>query len=102
MSKATETVLASLHNAVAMVLTAQLSDKEVKVTFNEDGEAVSTGEEVYTATPATIAAAIKFLKDNNITADEELSENMDGLREALAAKQKHSRLKVVGAEDFTG
>jgi hypothetical protein len=64
--------------------------------FDADGNEVSTGNMVYTAQPATIAAAIKFLKDNQITCDVEVDENMNNLRESLAKKQRHSRLKDAG------
>lgn len=95
--KATEKALSKLHGTVATVLTEQLLHKEAEVSFTEDGSEVK-GEEKYTASPATVAAAIKFLKDNGITADEELNENMNGLRDALAKKQKRSRLELVEVE----
>ena len=106
MSKATESNLAALHGVVAKVLTHQINHQSEKTEFNVDGEEVGTGEMFYDASPATIAAAIKFLKDNQITCDIETDENMNNLREALAKKQKHSRLgnakqaalKVVGEE----
>lgn len=106
MSKATEGKLSVLHGAVADVLTAQINHTEAETTFDANGECVETGEEVHTASPATIAAAIKFLKDNQITCDVETNENMNNLRETLANKQRHSRLidgkqaalKVVGDE----
>jgi hypothetical protein len=92
MSKANEKKLGDLHGAVATILTAQVSHQEEQMDYDEDGGAVSTGEMVYTAAPATIAAAIKFLKDNQITCDIETDENMSNLRESLAKKQRHSRL----------
>lgn len=92
MSKANEHKLGDLHGAVAKVLSAQITHEEEEMNF--DGE--STGNMVYTATPATIAAAIKFLKDNQITCDAEVDENMNNLRESLAKKQRHSRLKDAG------
>jgi hypothetical protein len=93
--KATETKLSALHGAVAQVLTAQVLHEEAETTFDEEGNAVETGNMVYTATPATLAAAIKFLKDNNITCDIEVDKGMNSLKDALAAKQKHSRLTDV-------
>jgi hypothetical protein len=92
MSKASESKLATLHGVVADVLTAQLNHTQAETTFDEAGEMVETGEVVHTATPATLAAAIKFLKDNQITCDIETNENMNNLRETLAKKQKRSRL----------
>lgn len=96
MNKANEDKLGALHGAVAQVLTHQVSHQQEETTFDEDGMEVGTGEMVYTALPATIAAAIKFLKDNQITCDMEVDENMNNLRESLAKKQKHSRLTDAG------
>lgn len=93
MTKANENKLNQLHGVVAEVLTAQLKHMEAETTFDEEGNCVETGEEVYTASPATLAAAIKFLKDNQITCDIETDENMNNLRETLAKKQRHSRLE---------
>ncbi|QDP66041.1 MAG: hypothetical protein Unbinned4336contig1000_6 [Prokaryotic dsDNA virus sp.] len=92
MSKATESKLEALHGAVATVLTAQIEHKAEVKEFDEDGLEVGTGEMVHTATPATIAAAIKFLKDNQITCDIENNTEMNNLRETLANKQRRSRL----------
>lgn len=92
MSKANENKLGDLHGAVAQVLTAQISHTEEEMTLNMDGEEEATGNVIYTAPPATIAAAIKFLKDNQITCDIEMDENMNNLRESLGKKQRHSRL----------
>lgn len=96
MSKATEKKLGALHGAVAEVLTSQILHQQEETVFDSDGEEVGTGEMVYTATPATLAAAIKFLKDNQITCDVETDTNMNNLREALANKQRHSRLTDAG------
>ena len=96
MSKANETKLGALHGAVAQVLTAQISHTEDEMILNMDGEEEATGNVIHTAAPATIAAAIKFLKDNQITCDIEVDENMNNLRESLAKKQRHSRLKDAG------
>ena len=90
--KASESKLSALHGAVAEVLNEQLSYKDPVITYDEDGNEVE-GEERYTASPATIAASIKFLKDNNITCDVETNENMNNLRDKLKERQQHSRLK---------
>lgn len=92
MSKATESKLSALHGAVADVLTAQVLHREAEVKYDADGNEVPTGNEVFTAGPATIAVAVKFLKDNNITCDIEVDKGMNTLKDALAQKQKHSRL----------
>lgn len=96
MSRASEQKLASLHGAVAEVLTAQVKHQEAETVFNEHGDPVETGDMVYTASPATMATAIKFLKDNAITCDIEQDENMNNLRDTLAKKQRHSRLRDAG------
>lgn len=93
--KASESTLSALHSAVAKVLTAQVLHEEAATTFDDEGNLVETGDTVFTATPATLAAAIKFLKDNNITCDIEVDKGMNSLKEALASKQKHSRLTDV-------
>jgi HrpA-like RNA helicase len=95
-NKGTESALNQLHAAVAVVLTEQLGQKEKKQEFDADGCMVETDEMVYTAPPATIAAAIKFLKDNQITCDIETNQNMNNLRETLANKQRKSRLEKPG------
>ena len=93
MSKAAgENALNDLHTAAATVLTAQVGHQEEEVTFNIDGEEVKTGQMAYTASPATIAAAVKFLKDNKITCDVENDEQMGQLASSLKKRQKHSRL----------
>jgi hypothetical protein len=96
MSKAPEQKLGDLHGAVATVLTAQISHQQEDMDFDVDGNEVGTGDMVYTASPATMAAAIKFLKDNQITCDVEVDENMNNLRESLAKKTRHTRLKQAG------
>ncbi|MBV1929748.1 MAG: hypothetical protein KUG81_09595 [Gammaproteobacteria bacterium] len=92
MSKATESKLASLHGAVAEVLTDQVKRTEPETTFDSEGNCVETGEVVYSASPALVATAIKFLKDNQITCDITQDENMGKLKDALGRKTKHSRL----------
>ena len=82
MAKATEEKLSELHGVVATVLKDQLS--ETVIIADED-----TGEtkEIYTAAPATLAQAIKFLKDNDITASVEDDQNLNDLQELLRKKQ---------------
>ena len=92
MSKASETALATLHSTVAKVLTEQVGATEAETIINEDGEYEETGQVVSSASPATIAAAIKFLKDNSITCDIEQDENIGALKTALENKTRHSRM----------
>ena len=93
MSKATETKLGELHGLVSDVLCSQLSQEEDVVEYDKDGVMMKTGERVKSASPATIAAAIKFLKDNNITSDIDKDENLTKLSDVLAKKQTQSRLQ---------
>ena len=92
MSKATESKLSALHGAVADVLTAQITHQEDDVSYDADGNEISTGGKVYVASPATIAVAVKFLKDNSITCDIEQNKNLESLRDVLANKQRRSRM----------
>ena len=97
MSKGTEDALGSLHEAVTRVLTEQVLHETDETVLNEDGEFVSTGSKVFDASPATISAAVKFLKDNKITCDVDTNDNMDRLRKALDKKVKRSSLPKPGA-----
>jgi hypothetical protein len=92
MSKASEDKLGELHGAVAQVLKEVVTHQEAAVEYDAEGNAECTGEMQYTASPAMMATAVKFLKDNSITCDVSQDENMNTLRDALAKKQKRSRL----------
>jgi hypothetical protein len=88
--KTTEHELSQLLAKVAKVLTEQIGYKQdVVLGFDEEGIPTST-EARYSCPPATLAAAIKLLKDNDITCDKELEGNLTGLKEELARKQKRS------------
>ena len=76
MTKATEDVLAALHKLVAESLT----------------DVISSGE----ANSAVYAAAIKFLKDNNITCNIEDAEDMSELEQLIRDKQKKAKRMQVG------
>jgi hypothetical protein len=105
MSKASEKLLGDLHGAVAKVLTDQVLVTEEIQELDEEGMPYGTGEMTFAASPATLATAIKFLKDNQITCDIKVDKNMGNLADALSKKQRRSRLddgaqaalKVVGA-----
>ena len=98
MARASEKFLADLHSAVAVTLTEQVLHEEEETTFDGEGETVSTGVMVRTATPALLATAARFLKDNDVTCDMGQDENMGGLRDALSKKQKKSRLADASTE----
>jgi len=97
--KATTKKLGALHGAVADVLTSQVLHKQAEIAFDSEGNSVETGVEVYDAPPATLAAAIKFLKANAITADVEHNQNMNQLEEALRKRQLKSRMSIVGGTE---
>jgi len=94
MGKSTEQELSALHGEVARVLSTQLRE-----TITVIDEATGEQQELLTATPAVVSAAIKFLKDNDITASIEEDENLGELEEMLAAKRNKRKLRVVGIED---
>lgn len=91
MSKAPESELSELHGTIAKVLRTQLEDT---IVVSEEGET----KEIFTASPAVLAQAIKFLKDNNITASVEDDENLSDLEEALKAKREKRKLRIVGED----
>lgn len=94
-TKATEQELSTLHGVVARILKEQL---EAKATIqNADGEEV----EMSMVTPAIIAQAIKFLKDNNVTAVIEVGDDLDNLAQILKDKPQRGRtqLKSVPAKE---
>ena len=88
MSKSSDDALGDLHGALAMVIRNQVEAKADWI--NEDGE----HQEMFTASPALLAVAAKFLKDNNITCSIEDDTNLGRLDEILAGKQKQGRLSL--------
>ena len=93
---AKESELNVLHEVVAKVLKEQL-EAEAIVT-DADGDEVS----IKTVSPAMVAQAIKFLKDNNITSVPERDSNIDELKKALEHKQKKGRLKLIDPTKAAG
>lgn len=79
MSKATDKDLGELHGALARALTDVVA---AGVSTVVDGEVVKMP-----ASPAYLAAAITFLKNNNITAGKDDSE-LDALKQALEQKRR--------------
>jgi len=83
MAKPTEaSELNELHRVVAQLLREQL--EATVIVTDEDG----SQKEMKMATPALIAQAIKFLKDNDITALPEDDENIQSLKELLDKRRK--------------
>ena len=83
MTKATEDDLSSLHGALARNLTEVIDKGIPLVTKDADGEPVV---EKVPAPAAYFAAAITFLKNNNITAGKGNAE-LDALKLALEKKR---------------
>lgn len=98
-AKATEAKLSSLHGALAEVMKEQVLTREAVTEFDADGIEQPTGETYYSASPALLATAAKFLKDNNITADIQTDTNLSELAGILERKQKRSRMS---AEEAAG
>ncbi|MCP4829619.1 MAG: hypothetical protein GY889_12185 [Proteobacteria bacterium] len=93
MTKATEEKLSALHGAVATVLTDQLTE-----TIEVLDEETNTTKTIYAASPAVMAQAIKFLKDNDITASIEDDSNISGLADMLKEKREKRGLRLVAGE----
>jgi len=88
---ASEGQLNALHGTVAKVLVTQLEAHEM---IDVDGVQV----EISTVTPAMVAQAIKFLKDNNITTTIDTDENLTSLKEVLDKKRKRGSLHLIPAK----
>jgi hypothetical protein len=96
---ATEQALAGLHATVARVIAEQLGETLV---LNQDevdaGEAEA--ERMYTASPALLTVAARFLKDNDVTADVgESADGMSAIEKKLGELKKH-RGKVISLADL--
>jgi ribosomal protein L21 len=85
---ASENKLASLHDIVADVLTAQVGDKELYEEADENGKIISS-KELFTATPALLTVAARFLKDNEITCEVGQSKKTSKLKDRLAERKKN-------------
>lgn len=86
MSKATEDDLSVLHGALANALTSVITDGVPVVVKGEEGDSV----EKVPASAAYFAAAITFLKNNNITAGRGNAE-LGALKAALENKRAAKR-----------
>jgi len=97
---APESELNALHGVVAKVLRKELeAHEQVTVTDADGNEQVV---EMSNISPAMVAQAIKFLKDNNITATPETDTNLNSLKEVLEKKQKKGRLHLVDPKQAVG
>ena len=93
MAKSTEQELSELHGAIARVLLNQISET---ITITDDNGESSV---VAVATPATLGVAIKFLKDNDITASIADDENMNELDELLKRKREKRGLRLASSSE---
>lgn len=89
MARATESELELLHAAVAKVLREQIGGQTITI-LGDDGEE----KEVNLASPQIIAQAIKFLKDNSITATPEVGDDLNDLADMLKNKPQRGRTQL--------
>lgn len=103
---ANEQELGVLHNITAKVLkqTLDVFDVAQRAYIATDGLAREADEEAGIAAlyaqppmlaPAMLAAVIKFLKDNDITAQPEESDQLSNLAQTLAEKRKRKTVASV-------
>ncbi len=96
---ATEEALARLHATVAKVIAEQLNETLV---LNQDDvdNAGAEEERMYTASPALLTVATRFLKDNDITVDAGAQDaGQSAIRKRLDSL-KQARGKVVSLADM--
>lgn len=91
MGKATDDDLAELHSAVARSLTDAVRGAEI---LHDDGRI-----EKQPASAAHLAAAITFLKNNNITSDPATNQDLADLNRALTEKRRKSKLGLLEIQD---
>ncbi len=96
---AKEGVLGGLHSLVAQVLSAQVGHTVMLPQFDHDGEVLLDDDgnpilvEEYDASPQLLATAIKFLKDNEITATAEQSVEVANLEDEVAKKREANKAR---------
>lgn len=90
MARASESKLADLHDQVTDTLKIMTTIRTV-TRVGKDGQGV---EEEVEPSPATLAVAAKFLKDNSIFSAPEQSGAMDALKEQLDSRKNKRKLTV--------
>lgn len=101
MSKATENQLSVLHSRVTKALLDNIERADRATALLEEykddvpDKVRQYLEESTQINPSVLAAATKFLKDNDITCDIGSNEEMSALEERLAKKRKASGSKIV-------
>lgn len=98
--KASTVVLDNLHNVVAEVLTNEIKEQTKEVTTRNE----ATGEEEVSRGAVDVkllTVAIKFLKDNDITAEvlesDKIRSLTDNIKEIV---NKENKLKEISVEDM--
>ena len=86
MSKASETKLNELHDQLARTLITMTAVREVEEVVGEGEDAVRITKTV-DPSPAALAVAAKFLKDNSIFSTPEQSDALTDLQNQLKQKQ---------------
>lgn|SRR4051812_48607262 len=90
---ASEKALGNLHDAVAQALAKAVEGTTIPGT---DGEA----DQFFGPSPAMLMAALKMLKDNNITAVADKGSHLANLQEAMAKRREKRRISNVTSEDL--
>ena len=100
---ASDSKLSALHEALATVIAAQV--QATMQEFDEKGNVIE-GAESYSATPALLTVAARFLKDNNITCTIEDSKGLSTLNDELAERKKRrdniSKISFLTKEEAQG
>lgn len=112
---ATSAVLGDLHKKVATIMIKTLDNFEVQAELaqaamqaaKDDPDAILDIPEVHEPSAALLGAITKFLKDNDVTCNDETDETRSKLEERLAAKRaarngQHIKLADVLPEEAVG
>lgn len=94
---AKEGALGALHTIVAQVLAKSITKKDKVYEYDadgclmldEDGQPIFTEE--FATSPQMLAVAVKFLKDNEITAQAEQSEAVANLEDEVAKRREQNK-----------
>lgn len=97
---ALEGSLGTLHSLLAIVMTNQLKqtgevakyDIDGSMLLNDDGEPIT--EKEFLASPQLMAVVTKFLKDNEITATAEQSEEVANLADEVAERRTANKARA--------
>lgn len=90
---ASEKVLGDLHDKVAQALTKAVEGTTIPAVGDEP-------EQYFAPSPAMLMAALKMLKDNNITAVADKGSHLANLQDAMAKRREKRRLSNVTPEDL--